>query len=139
MSCVSQTFRPADRPTDDSGRHRDLVCLNTGDGQLLDVSSQAKVVETRFSQGLAVGDVNGAGFPDVMVANLSANRLWLNNGDGTFRDMAWPGSSGRWTGSVPRSPVLSSRWWLAGRSSVWVLAFSTGVTIWWVARVPVPA
>ena len=89
----------ADRPTDDSGRHRDLVCLNTGDGQLLDVSRQAKVLETRFSQGLAVGDVNADGFPDVMVANLSANRLWLNNGDGTFSDMTWSGSSGRWTTS----------------------------------------
>ncbi|GIT75564.1 MAG: hypothetical protein Ct9H300mP31_00950 [Acidimicrobiaceae bacterium] len=40
---------------------------------------------------------------------------------------------------VPRSPVLSSRWWLVGQSSVWVLAFSTGVTTWWVAQVPVPA
>ncbi len=89
----------ADRPTADSGRHRDLVCLNTGDGRLLDVGSQAKVVETRFSQGLAVGDVNGDGFPDVMVANLSANRLWLNNGDGTFSDIALAGSSGRWTTS----------------------------------------
>ena len=36
---------------------------------------------------------------NVMVANLSANRLWLNNGDGTFSDMAWSGSSGRWTTS----------------------------------------
>ena len=44
-----------------------------------------------YGMGVAVGDVNGDGFPDVYVANFGPDRLWLNRGDGTFGDAtaAW--------------------------------------------------
>jgi hypothetical protein len=50
------------------------------------VSEAAGVNDTGYGQGLAVGDFNEDGHPDLFVANLGLNRLLRNNGDGTFTD-----------------------------------------------------
>ena len=50
------------------------------------VSQIAEVDDTGFGQGVAVGDFNEDGFPDLFFANLGANKLLRNNGDGTFTD-----------------------------------------------------
>ncbi|MBO09600.1 MAG: hypothetical protein CMJ68_02435 [Planctomycetaceae bacterium] len=90
----------ADQPTVRDGKHSDALFLNTGDGRVIDVTIQAGVAENRFSQGVAVGDIDADGFPDILVANLVENRLWLNNGDGTFTaaELGGPGRN-RWTTS----------------------------------------
>ena len=51
------------------------------------VTVPAAVFEDRFSQGVASGDIDNDGFPDLYVANLGLNRLLRNNGDGTFSDI----------------------------------------------------
>ena len=51
-----------------------------------DVSIATGVTDTGFGQGVAVGDFNEDGFPDLFFANLGANRLMRNNGDGSFTD-----------------------------------------------------
>lgn len=51
-----------------------------------DISTSAGIHERQFGQGVCVADVDGDGFDDVYVANFGENQLWLNEGDGTFRD-----------------------------------------------------
>jgi tetratricopeptide (TPR) repeat protein len=66
------------------------------DGELFVNRTQASTVrEDLFSQGVAAGDINNDGFPDAFVANQGANRLYVNNGDGTFSEItAQSGLSG---------------------------------------------
>ena len=41
-----------------------------------------------FCHGVVVGDIDNDGDQDVFLCNYGANVLYLNNGDGTFRDMS---------------------------------------------------
>jgi hypothetical protein len=52
------------------------------------VDSQARFVESAFSQAVAVGDFDNDGFQDIYVSNVFANTLWWNCGDGTFVEVA---------------------------------------------------
>ena len=62
---------------------------NQGDGTFIDVAEFAGVRNYRFCKGCAWGDLNDDRWPDLVVSNLSgANRLYINQGDGTFKDMA---------------------------------------------------
>jgi len=55
--------------------------------QFTEISAEAGIDETDFGQGLAVGDFNSDGFPDLFLANAGSNRLLENNGAGTFTDV----------------------------------------------------
>ena len=59
---------------------------NLKDGTFQDVTEEARVGFRGFTNGVAVGDVDNNGFPDLYLTNLGANVLYLNQGDGTFRD-----------------------------------------------------
>lgn len=52
------------------------------------VDSQARFVESGFSQAVAVGDFDNDGFQDIYVSNVFANTLWWNCGDGTFLEVS---------------------------------------------------
>ena len=41
-----------------------------------------------FCHGIVVGDIDNDGDPDVFLCNYGPNVLYLNNGDGTFRDIS---------------------------------------------------
>jgi len=60
-------------------------------GHFVDVSEQAGIYGPTigFGLGIAVGDVNRDGRPDVYVANdfFERDYLYLNNGNGTFREV----------------------------------------------------
>lgn len=75
------------QPTDSSvaAEAGDTVFRNRG-GQQFQVLTPglALPIVHDFGQGAAVGDINNDGFQDLYVANAKANRLWVNNGDGTF-------------------------------------------------------
>jgi hypothetical protein len=66
-------------------------CLyrNNGDGTFTDVAQQAGVTNDRFAKGASWGDYDADGYADLYVSNLNQpNRLYHNNGDGTFTDVA---------------------------------------------------
>lgn len=63
--------------------------LNNGDGTFTEIAEQAGVQNWRFTRGTSFGDYDNDGYPDLVVSNLStANRLYRNNGDNTFTDVA---------------------------------------------------
>lgn len=62
---------------------------NNGDETFTDVASIAGVTNERYPKGVVWGDYNNDGYSDIYVSNLGGkNRLYQNNGDGTFRDVA---------------------------------------------------
>ena len=66
-----------------------LLFKNNGDGTFTDVAATSGLVN-RGGKGLSAvwTDINDDGWPDVYIANdLSHNRLYINNGDGTFSEL----------------------------------------------------
>ena len=62
---------------------------NNGDGTFVDIAAIAGVTNDRFTKAVVWGDYDGDRFPDLYVSNfLGQNRLFHNNGDGTFHDVA---------------------------------------------------
>ncbi len=70
---------------DDSGLNQLFRNLQS---KFANVTEDSKASDTGFAQGIAVADFNSDGFPDLMVANIGANHLYRNNGDGTFEDVS---------------------------------------------------
>ncbi len=62
---------------------------NQGDGTFVDVADEAGVRNNRFTKSVCWGDYNNDGHPDLFVSNFQGeNRLYQNQGDGTFIDVA---------------------------------------------------
>src|SRR5580704_10137364 len=61
---------------------------NNRDGTFTDVAEEAGVTNQRWGFGVAVGDFDNDGWPDIYVTNFGKNRLYRNNHDGTFTDVA---------------------------------------------------
>ena len=67
---------------------RAMLFHNNHDGTFTDVTDKAGVANERWGFGVAVGDYDNDGWPDIYVANYGRNRLYHNNHDGTFTDVA---------------------------------------------------
>ncbi len=59
----------------------------TAEGRFEDVSKGSGLDVAGYGMGVAAGDVNNDGRPDVCVAEYGRVRLFLNEGDGKFRDV----------------------------------------------------
>src|SRR6202166_2603308 len=60
------------------------------DGTFTDVTEQAGLANAgdgNYGMGVAVGDYDNDGYPDLFVTNYGKNILYHNNGDGTFTDV----------------------------------------------------
>ncbi len=72
-----------------SERFPSQLFRNNGNGTFTEVTRQAGVENNRWAKGAVWGDYNGDGFPDLFVSNMEGeNRLYRNNRDGTFTDVA---------------------------------------------------
>lgn len=77
---------------------RNVLYRNDG-ARFTDVSAEAGVGDDGYGHGVAVGDYDGDGDLDLYVANLGANVLYRNEGDGTFADATAEAGVGleKWT------------------------------------------
>jgi hypothetical protein len=78
---------------------------NNRDGTFADVTRKAGLDVEMYGMGVAVGDYNNDGFPDILVTCVGQNRLFKNTGKGTFQDVTR--SSGLWG----RSALSTSALW----------------------------
>jgi enediyne biosynthesis protein E4 len=60
---------------------------NNHDGTFTDVTIKSGPAGAGYGMGVAVGDYDNDGRPDLFLANVTANQLFHNNGDGTFTDV----------------------------------------------------
>ena len=67
---------------------RAALYRNLGNWKFEDVTSKAGVANERWGCGVAVGDYDNDGRPDMYVTNFGISRLYHNNGNGTFSDVA---------------------------------------------------
>ena len=76
----SDFFKP-DKPL------RNALYKNNRDGTFTDVTEKAGVSGGTFGMGVAVGDYDNDGWPDIFITSFGKCILYKNNRDGTFTDV----------------------------------------------------
>jgi len=71
----------------DDLKYRNRLFRNDRNGHFTDVTEEAHVEGTGFDTGVAVGDYDNDGHPDLFVGGVHHSTLYRNNGDGTFADV----------------------------------------------------
>ena len=66
---------------------RNALYRNNRDGTFTDVTEKAGVAGGTFGMGVAVGDYDNDGYPDLLVTAYGRCILYRNNGNGTFTDV----------------------------------------------------
>jgi hypothetical protein len=83
---------------------RNALYHNNRDGTFTDVTGKAGVPGNAYGMGVAVGDYDGDGFPDLYITQYPNSILYHNNGNGTFTDV------------TAKAGVAAPGW---GTSAVW--------------------
>jgi hypothetical protein len=84
---------------------RNYLLHNRGDGAFEDVADALGLTSTRWTLAAAAGDVDGDGWPDLLVANdFGVSELYVNEGGRRFRDVSRVSNIGR----VPKSGMNAS-------------------------------
>ena len=91
----------------DQGVLHALYRNDSADGRLrfVDVSALAGLRSFGYAMGVAVGDVNDDGWPDIYITEFGNNALWLNRGDGRFELLADAARDPRWSVSAAFADV----------------------------------
>jgi len=71
----------------ESPKYWNRLFHNNHDGTFTDVTERAGLAGAGYGMGVAVGDYDNDGHPDIFLANVTGNQLFRNNGDGTFTDV----------------------------------------------------
>lgn len=96
---VNQAPWPTAEGADPASRPRQALYRNDGTGKFEDVARSVGVDLDFFGQGVAVGDYDNDGDPDLFLTGLDGCRLLRNEG-GTFNDVTGPAGAG-----------LGKGWW----------------------------
>lgn len=75
-----------EKVNDGTAANNDKLYRNEGNGKFTDVTIQAGIIHEGYGLGLAIGDVNRDGWPDIYVSNdfMSNDVFYINRADGTF-------------------------------------------------------
>jgi len=89
-------------------RERSTLALyrNNRNGTFTDVTRAAGLDVELYGMGVAIGDFNNDGFPDIFLSCVGQNRLFRNTGKGTFVDVT------RSSGLGGRTAFSTSALWL---------------------------
>lgn len=82
LVCYSQTPQ-----AEGASKLSDILYRNNGDGTFTDVTQSAGISHAMRGMGLAVGDYNNDGWPDMYVTGYGASVLYHNNRNGTFTNV----------------------------------------------------
>jgi hypothetical protein len=74
-------------PRPAAGRPTCALYHNIGGGRFADVTREAGLDTGAMGMGVAAGDYDGDGYPDLFVTGIGGNRLFHNLGDGRFKDV----------------------------------------------------
>ncbi|HUG71760.1 MAG TPA: FG-GAP-like repeat-containing protein [Pirellulaceae bacterium] len=93
-------------------KYTNRLYRNLGNGRFENVTDSTGLGDAGYGQGVAVGDYNNDGFPDLYVANFGGNRLYENTGSGDFVDVTiQAGVSGdHWTTSCMMADLDGDTW-----------------------------
>ncbi len=87
---VSSPMRTPENFERHDPRYWNRLYRQNKDGSFSDVTEKAglaKAGDGNYGMGVAVGDYDNDGYPDLYVTNYGKNILYHNNGDGTFTDV----------------------------------------------------
>ena len=93
------------RARDQSERSTLKLYRNNRNGTFSDVTRSAGLDVEMYGMGVAVGDYNNDGFPDLLITCVGQNRLFRNTGKGTFVDATQS------SGLAPRQAFSTSALW----------------------------
>ena len=85
----------ADWPGHKTNRTTLRLYHNNGNGTFTDVTSRAGLDVELYGMGVAVGDYNNDGFPDIFITCVGQSRLFRNTGKGTFVDVTTTSGLGK--------------------------------------------
>jgi hypothetical protein len=74
-------------PNKSDARYWNRLYRNTGHGTFIDVTEKAGLQGEGYGMGVAVGDYDNDGRPDIYVTGFGHNLLCHNEGDGTFKNV----------------------------------------------------
>jgi tetratricopeptide (TPR) repeat protein len=108
---------------------------NNGDGSFTDVTARAGVQGSGYMMGVAAGDFDNDGYPDLFVVGVRQNILYRNNRNGTFSDITTAAGLDR------PDPRFGTMWgihaaWLDYDSDGWLDLLVVNYCVWDPAREP---
>ena len=108
-------FRDADGAEADAAGHPPAVnrlYLQTSDGTFRDATRECGLDDNGYSMGVAVGDINNDGLPDLYLTNAGQDRLYLNSADGRFSEISQTAGldNPHWSASVTFVDINVDGW-----------------------------
>ena len=79
-----------------SPKYSDMLLRNDGDGVFTDMTAEAGLAGSGFDVGVAAGDYDNDGHPDLLVTGVHGVTLYHNNGNGTFADVTKKAGLDKW-------------------------------------------